>query len=138
MFRFEIKIKDRVSWKNKIKWSRGALIASSSSFGSSVRRGRMFSESASWNPLEPGFLSPPSVLTRVRSRSGGEAPPKLDPPRWNNPLLGRIQSSSHSSLDERKQQIELAAIRSSASSLLGGEKGRRNRILFRLFDRKKR
>lgn len=63
----------------------------------------------------PVFLSPPSVLTRVRSRSGGEAPPKLD--RRAGIILSSAESSSSlSSLanENNNLPIVLAAIRSSA------------------------
>lgn len=63
----------------------------------------------------PVFLSPPSVLTRVRSRSGGEAPPKLDC-RAGIILSSAESSSSLSSLanENNNLPIVLAAIRSSA------------------------
>lgn len=78
----------------------------------------------------PVFLSPPSVLTRVRSRSGGEAPPKLD--RRAGIILSSAESSSSlSSLanENNNLPIVLAAIRSIryGSSLLEEKRERRER-----------
>lgn len=58
----------------------------------------------------PVFLSPPSVLTRVRSRSGGEAPPKLD--RRAGIILSSAESSSSlSSLANENNNLPIVLVR---------------------------
>lgn len=97
----------------------------------SARRGQMFSESASRNPRRSNAGVPLSSFSfDARTLAfGRRSSAEIRPPRWNNPLLGRVVLLSFVAR-ERKQQSANRVGRDSfecGSSLLEEKRERRER-----------